>query len=90
MDIERLCLEAGEAIGDDLEPLAYGVEMIKTLLQAEVVQIVGDQFVAQKAGELFVLLCVQRRLACSVGSSPESHRGKSQKPRSLDSRKEGN
>jgi len=31
---------------------------------------------------------VQQRLACSVGG--ESHRGKSQKPRSLDSREEGN
>src|SRR5690349_7080770 len=33
-------------------------------------------------------LCVQRKLACSVGG--ESHRGKSQKPRSLDSKEEGN
>ena len=56
MDVQRLCLEAGKAIGDDLEPFAHRVEMIKPFLQAEVVQIVGDQFVAQKAGELFVLL----------------------------------
>jgi len=35
-----------------------------------------------------VQLCVQRRLACSVGE--QTHRGKSQKPRSLDSREEGN
>ena len=35
-----------------------------------------------------VRLCVQQMLACSVGG--ESHRGKSQKPRSLDSREEGN
>jgi len=90
MDIERLCLKAGEAIGDDLEPFVHGIEMIQNFFEAEVVQVVGDEFVAQIAGELFVLLCVQRRLACSVGSSPESHRGKSQKPRSLDSRKEGN
>jgi hypothetical protein len=42
MDVQRLCLEAGKAIGDDLEPFAHGVEMIKPFLQAEVVQIVGD------------------------------------------------
>ena len=35
-----------------------------------------------------VQLCVQRRLACSVGD--KTHRGKSQKPRSLNSREEGN
>jgi len=56
MDVQRLCLEAGEAIGDDVEPFAHGVEMIKPFLQAEVVQIVGTEFVAQIAGELFVLL----------------------------------
>src|SRR5262245_3135627 len=44
--------------------------------------------VGPDAGNPHVRLCVQRRLACSVGS--ESHRGKSQKPRSLDSREEGN
>src|SRR4030095_16509774 len=38
-------------------------------------------------GKLQVRLCVQRRLACSVGG--ESHRGKSQKPRNLDSKEEG-
>ena len=40
------------------------------------------------AGNLHVRLCVQRMLACSVGG--ESHRGKSQKPRNLDSKEEGN
>ena len=38
-------------------------------------------------GYSHVRLCVQRRLACSVGE--QTHRGKSQKPRSLDSREEG-
>ena len=42
MDVQRLRLETSEAIRDDLELLAHGVEMIKPLLQAEVVQIVGD------------------------------------------------
>jgi hypothetical protein len=38
--------------------------------------------------EVHVRLCVQRMLACSVGG--ETHRGKSQKPRNLDSKEEGN
>jgi len=37
-----LRLEAGETAGDDLEPFTDGVEMIESLLQAEVVQVVGD------------------------------------------------
>jgi len=40
------------------------------------------------SGDVHVRLCVQRMLACSVGG--ESHRGKSQKPRNLDSKEEGN
>src|SRR5258708_18134790 len=39
--------------------------------------------------EFHVRWYVQRRLACSVGGSKKTHRGKSQKPRSLDSREEG-
>ena len=42
MDIEALGLETSEAVGDDLELFARGVEMVQPLLQAEVVQIVGD------------------------------------------------
>ena len=42
MDVEALGLEAGEAVGDDLELFARGVEMVQPFLQAEVVQIVGD------------------------------------------------
>ena len=42
MDVERLRLETGEAVGDGLELFARGVEMVQPLLQAEVVQIVGD------------------------------------------------
>jgi hypothetical protein len=42
---------------------------------------------ARSAGNPHATWCVQRMLACSVGG--ESHRGKSQKPRSLDSREEG-
>ena len=42
MDVQRLRLETGEAVGDGLELFARGVEMVQPLLQAEVVQIVGD------------------------------------------------
>src|SRR5215472_13886175 len=55
MDIEPLRLEAGEAGGDGLEALAHSLKMLQSLL-AEIGEVVGDQLVAQKGGELFVLL----------------------------------
>ena len=55
MHIEALGLEAGKAIRDDLESLVYSVEMVESLFQAEVAQIVGAEFVAQVARELLVL-----------------------------------
>src|ERR1700679_2269580 len=55
MDVEALSLEAGEAICDGLESFANGLQMIQPLLQTEVPQIVGTEFVAQVAGKLFVL-----------------------------------
>ena len=56
MDVQRLGLETGEAVGDGLELFARGVEMVQPLLQAEVAQIVGAEFVAKIAGVLLVLL----------------------------------
>ena len=56
MDVEALGLETGKTIRDGLEPLTDGVEMVESLLQAEVPEIVGTEFVAQIARELFVLL----------------------------------
>src|ERR1700726_909845 len=56
MDIEPLRLEAGKAIGDGLETLADGIEMVQSLFEPEVGEVVGDQLVAQEGGELFVLL----------------------------------
>ncbi len=56
MYIQALCLEAGEAVRDGLESLTDGIKMIEPFLQAEVAQVVGAEFVAQEAGELFVLL----------------------------------
>jgi hypothetical protein len=55
MDIKALSLEAGETVRDSLEPLAHRIEMIQPLLQPEVAQIIGTEFVAQVSGELFVL-----------------------------------
>src|SRR6266404_269321 len=56
VDVEPLRLEAGKAGGDGLEALADGVEMVQSLFEAEVGEIVGDQLVAQEGGKLFVLL----------------------------------
>ena len=55
MNVEGLGLKAGEAVGDDLEPFTDGVEMIEPFLQAEVAQVVGDELIAQEAGELLIL-----------------------------------
>ena len=55
MDIEPLGLAIGETIRNDLEAFAHGIEMIEPLLQSEIAQIVGNQFVAQEPGKLFIL-----------------------------------
>jgi hypothetical protein len=55
MHVEPLGLEAGEAIRDHLEGGPHGIEMVEPLKQAEVGEIVGDQFVAQKGQELLIL-----------------------------------
>ena len=46
LDVERLRLETGEAAGDGLEPLADGIEMVQSLLETEIGEVVGDQLVA--------------------------------------------
>jgi hypothetical protein len=46
MDVEALSLEAGEAVGNGLEPFADGPEMIEPFLQAEVAQVVGTELIA--------------------------------------------
>ena len=56
MDVEPLDLAIGETIGNDLESLAHSIQVIEAFPQAEVVQIVGNQFVAQEPGEFFILL----------------------------------
>src|SRR6202045_4782530 len=47
VDIEPLRLEAGKAIGDGLETLADGIEMVQSLFEPQVGEVVGDQLVAQ-------------------------------------------
>ena len=56
MDIEPLRLETGEAGSDGLEALANGLEMVQSLPETEIGQVVGDQLVAQEGGEFFILL----------------------------------
>ena len=56
MNIEPLCLEGSKAASDGLEALADRVEIVQSLLEAEIGKVVGDQLVAQEGGELFVLL----------------------------------
>ena len=56
MNVEPLCLEGSKAVGDGLKALADRVEVVQSLLEAEIGKIVGHQLVAQKGRELFVLL----------------------------------
>src|SRR5208337_2000191 len=56
MNVEALGLEAGEAISDDVEPFADGVEVIESFLQSEVVQVVGAELVAEETREFLILL----------------------------------
>src|ERR1700757_5270687 len=56
MDVEPLCLEGSKAAGDGLEALADRVEVIQSFLEAEIGEVIGDELVAQKGEELFVLL----------------------------------
>src|ERR1700736_2541260 len=42
VDIEPLRLEAGKAIGDGLETLADGIEMVQSLFEPQVGEVVGD------------------------------------------------
>ena len=56
MNVAALGLEAGEAISDDLEPFADGVEMIESFLQCEVAQVVGAELMAEETREFLIRL----------------------------------
>ena len=56
MDVEPFGLITGEAVGNRLEGGAHGIEMIEPLAQTKVIEVVGDQLVAQEGRELLVLL----------------------------------
>ena len=56
MNVEPLGLKASEAAGDDFERLADGIEIVQSLFEAEVVEVVGAKLIAQERCELFVLL----------------------------------
>ena len=44
MDVKPLRLEAGKAIGDGLETLADGIEMVQSLFEPEVGEVVGRRY----------------------------------------------
>ena len=55
MDVEPLGLETGEATDDALELVADFSQMVQSLFEAEVVEVVGAEFVAQEYRKLLVL-----------------------------------
>src|SRR3954464_7599292 len=55
MDVEPVRLVAGETAGDGLKRLADRIQMVQSFPKAEVVEVVGAQFVAQEGRELFIL-----------------------------------
>ena len=54
--VEAFRLKTSKVIRNGVEAFSHGVEMIETLLQAEIAQVVGAKLVAQEAGELLILL----------------------------------
>jgi hypothetical protein len=55
MDVEPLRLKGRKAVGGGEEFRSDRGQMVQSLLQAEVRQVVGTDFVAQESGELLVL-----------------------------------
>jgi hypothetical protein len=56
MDVEALCLEGGESVGNRQELLPHGRQMFQAFLQTEIGQVVGANLIAQESGEFLVLL----------------------------------
>src|SRR5258708_9953491 len=55
MDIDPLVLGAGKAVACFFVKQKTAYEMVQSLFEPEVGEVVGDQLVAQEGGELFVL-----------------------------------
>ena len=55
MHVEVLSLNGGEAVGDLLEALAHGIPIGEGLFEAEIADVIADQFQAQKGGGFLVL-----------------------------------
>jgi hypothetical protein len=55
VNVEPLGLETGEPADDGLKPLADLIQVIQPLLETEVVEVVGTEFVAQEHRELLIL-----------------------------------
>ena len=56
VNVQALRLEGGEAVGDRQELLAHSGQMLQTLLQPEIGQIIGADLIAQEGGEHLILL----------------------------------
>ena len=55
VDIEPLCLVSGEAIGEGEEVLAHRRQMIESLFESAVCQVVGAKLISKIDRELLVL-----------------------------------
>jgi len=53
--VEAFRLEAGKAVRDRLESFPHRVEMVESFFQTEIALVIGAEFIAQAAGELFIL-----------------------------------
>ena len=56
MDIEQLGLGVGKAVGDLLETLPHGFPVGQGFFEGKILEVVADNFLAQKGAGLFVLL----------------------------------
>ena len=53
--VKPFSLKGGEAIGNGLELLAHGIEIVQPFLQAQISEVVRAEFIAQEGGKLLVL-----------------------------------
>ena len=65
MNIEPVSLERSEAIGDFQALLSDSEQAVQALLQSEVGEVIGAEFVAEKRSKLFVLF-EEPRASCRI------------------------